>query len=90
VKRNRFITEYGAVIIIGAENMACLFETEHLIVRKFHIADTQDLYNIHSEEAVKKWIPNESYADPEEAQDAIDFLWIVLIRMNCHTYWLLH
>lgn len=50
-----------------------MFETEHLIIRRFKIEDTQDLYRHHREEAVRKWIPNESYADMEEARDAIAF-----------------
>ena len=53
--------------------MEYLFETEHLAIRKFQIADTQTLYEIHQEAEVKKWIPNESYAGPEEAQKAIAF-----------------
>ena len=50
-----------------------LFETEHLIVRKFKNEDTKQLYENHLDEEVRKWFPNECYADPEEAQDAIRF-----------------
>lgn len=50
-----------------------MFETEHLIIRKFKINDAQCLYENHLEEEVKKWIPNESYADIEETQSAINF-----------------
>ena len=50
-----------------------LFQTEHLIIRKFQNEDSQSLYQIHLEEAVQKWIPNESYATIEEAHKAIDF-----------------
>lgn len=53
--------------------MKYIFETEHLKVRKFEIGDAQCLYENHLEEEVKKWIPNESYADIEETQDAINF-----------------
>lgn len=53
--------------------MEYMFETEHLKVRKFKIEDAQCLYENHLEEEVKKWIPNESYADIEETQDAINF-----------------
>ncbi len=35
--------------------------------------DAQRLYDNHLEEEVKKWIPNESYADLEETQGAIDW-----------------
>ena len=53
--------------------MDYMFETEHLRIRKFRIDDAQCLYKNHLEEEVKKWIPNESYADVEEAEKAIDF-----------------
>ena len=53
--------------------MAYLFETERLRVRPFRPKDAKRLYEIHAEEAVKKWIPNESYADRKEAEDAIRF-----------------
>lgn len=53
--------------------MNYLFETEHLKVRKFNIADAQCLYENHLEAEIKEWIPNESYADLEEAKSAIDF-----------------
>ena len=33
----------------------------------------QRLFAIHSEAGVKQWIPNESYADPEETRQAVDF-----------------
>ena len=53
--------------------MNYMFETEHLRTRKFNIEDAQCLYENHLEEEVKKWIPNESYADIEETRDAINF-----------------
>ena len=53
--------------------MDYIFETEHLRIRKFRIEDTQRLYQNHLEEEVKKWIPNESYADIGETMDAIRF-----------------
>ena len=53
--------------------MEYIFESEHLKVRKFKIEDAQCLYENHLEEEVKKWIPNESYADIEETQGAINF-----------------
>ena len=53
--------------------MDYMFETEHLKIRKFNVQDAQSLYKNHLEEEVKKWIPNESYADIEEATDAINF-----------------
>ena len=53
--------------------MEYIFETEHLGIRKFEIEDAQCLYENHLEAEVKKWIPNESYANIEEAQGAINF-----------------
>ena len=48
-------------------------ETERLIVRRFKAEDAQQLYENHMDEEVRKWFPNECYADPEEARDAICF-----------------
>ncbi len=53
--------------------MENIFETEHLLVRIFDPADAKALYKNHLEDEVKQWIPNESYADLEEAQGAIEF-----------------
>lgn len=47
--------------------------TEHLIIRSFDPDDAERLYANHLEEEVKKWIPNESYADISEAAGAIEF-----------------
>lgn len=49
------------------------FETKNLRIRKFETQDAQQLYENHLEEKVKKWIPNESYADIEETRGAIGF-----------------
>ena len=53
--------------------MERMFETEHLIVRKFRDEDAQELYENHKDEEVSKWFPNECYKDLEEAQGAIRF-----------------
>ena len=53
--------------------MDYIFETEHLLIRKFDINDADKLFENHLEEEVKKWIPNESYADIEETLGAIKF-----------------
>ncbi len=53
--------------------MEKLYETERLIVRGFREVDAQPLYENHRDDEVKKWFPNESYADPEEALEAIRF-----------------
>lgn len=49
------------------------FKTEHLLIRQFEINDANRLYENHLEEKVKKWFPNESYADIDEARGAIEF-----------------
>ncbi len=53
--------------------MEYLFETERLKVRKFEAADAEELYRIHLDPEVKKWIPEECYADPGEARAAAAF-----------------
>lgn len=53
--------------------MAALFETERLIVRPFREEDAQQLYENHLDGEVRKWFPNECYADPEEALGAARF-----------------
>ena len=50
-----------------------LFETERLIVRRFRDGDARPLYENHLDDEVRKWFPNECYADLEEARDAIRF-----------------
>lgn len=49
------------------------FETERLRVRAFTPEDALRLYENHLEDEVKKWLPNESYQDLEEAQAAVCF-----------------
>lgn len=53
--------------------MKVFFETEHLLVRELEPEDADRLYENHAEEKVKKWFPNESYVDLEEAKGAIRF-----------------
>lgn len=53
--------------------MESIFETENLIVRKFRPGDAERLYAYHLDAKVKQWMPNESYADVAEAEDAIRF-----------------
>lgn len=57
----------------GRSDMNMLFETERLIVRRFKAEDARQLYENHIDEEVRKWFPNECYADLKEAQDAIRF-----------------
>lgn len=53
--------------------MIVFFETERVLVRRLEPEDAERLYENHAEEKVKKWFPNESYADLNEAKDAIQF-----------------
>ena len=53
--------------------MEHIFETEHLIVRKFCTEDAKRLYEYHLDENVKRWMPNESYEDIAEAEETIEF-----------------
>lgn len=49
------------------------YDTRHLILRKMDPADADRLFENHAEQNVKKWFPNESYADINEAKEAIWF-----------------
>ena len=53
--------------------MKIFSETEHLLIRKLEPEDADRLFENHAEEKVKKWFPNESYADLNEAKEAIAF-----------------
>lgn len=53
--------------------MTRVLKTEHLIVRRFRPEDAARLYENHGEEEVRRWIPNECYADIGEARDAVRF-----------------
>jgi len=57
--------------ISEANVMIKMYETERLIIRKFRDEDARELYENHLDDEVRKWFPNECYADPAEAQDAI-------------------
>ena len=50
-----------------------LFETERLVIRRFRDEDARPLYENHLDDEVRRWFPNECYADLEEARDAIRF-----------------
>lgn len=63
--------------------MKVFFETERVLVRRLEPEDAERLYENHAEEKVKKWFPNESYADLNEAKDAVQFLEIVLTMIIC-------
>ena len=53
--------------------MEYLFETERMRMRRFEADDARCLYENHLDGEVRRWIPNESYADMEEARQAIGF-----------------
>ncbi len=53
--------------------MDVFFETERIFARRLELEDATRLYENHAEEKVRKWFPNESYADISEAKDAIRF-----------------
>ena len=65
--------------------MEYIFQTENLRIRKFEMEDAKCLYENHLEEEVKKWIPNESYVDIEETQDAINF-YVDCVNNRCLPY----
>ncbi len=50
-----------------------LFETDRLRVRPFREEDARQLYENHLDDEVRKWFPNECYADEAEALDAVRF-----------------
>ena len=72
---------------ISISDMETIFETEHLIVRKFRVEDAKRLYEYHLDENVKQWMPNESYEDIAEAEEAIDFSPIVSRKSSCRMCW---
>lgn len=53
--------------------MDVILETGRLVIRKFRDGDARQLYENHMDDEVRKWFPNECYADLAEAQDAIRF-----------------
>ena len=53
--------------------MEILRETERLIIRPFREADAPALYENHRDGEVRRWFPNECYADEAEALDAVRF-----------------
>ncbi|MDE7030373.1 MAG: GNAT family N-acetyltransferase [Lachnospiraceae bacterium] len=55
------------------KEMEYLFETEHLKIRRFELEDVERLYEIHLDEEVKQWFPNECYADVQETREAVEF-----------------
>jgi ribosomal-protein-alanine N-acetyltransferase len=62
-----------------------IFETDEFIIRRFEPGDASRLYEYHLDEEVKKWIPNESYEDINEAAGAIEFF-ADMVDKNCLPY----
>ncbi len=53
--------------------MEYAFETRRLRARPFEPGDARRLYEIHLDEEVERWIPNERYEDLAEAREAAGF-----------------
>ncbi len=51
-----------------------LIITDRLIIREFSLEDTEDVYKLSQEEAMKKWIPDQVYDDMEVAKEILKFL----------------
>ena len=53
--------------------MKFILETNRLRLRRFEPEDAVRLFEIHRDEAVKRWMPAESYRNPKEAEGAVRF-----------------
>jgi [ribosomal protein S5]-alanine N-acetyltransferase len=51
-----------------------MIETENLILRPFTLDDTGKVYLMSLEDGMKKWIPDQVYADENEAREVLEFL----------------
>ena len=67
----------------GQDEDGAMFETERLVIRRFRDEDARPLYENHLDDEVRRWFPNECYADLEEARDAIRFYAGVWTKGNC-------
>ena len=54
--------------------MMNIIETQRLIIREFELLDTKTIYEFSQEESLKKWIPDQVYADMDEAKETLEFL----------------
>jgi len=51
-----------------------MIETKKLILRPFTLDDTGKVYLMSLEDGMKKWIPDQVYADENEAREVLEFL----------------
>jgi len=49
-------------------------ETDRLIIRKFTLDDAQLIYELSNEESLKKFLPDQVYADINQAKETLEFL----------------
>lgn len=51
-----------------------MIETKYLILRPFILDDTEKVYQMSLEDGLKKWIPDQVYADENESREVLEFL----------------
>jgi len=51
-----------------------MIETKNLILRPFTLDDTGKVYLMSLEDGMKKWIPDQVYADENESREVLEFL----------------
>ncbi len=56
-----------------------MIETRNLILRPFTLKDTEKVFIMSIEDGMKHWIPDQVYADENEASEVLGFL------INCYT-----
>ena len=54
--------------------MMDILKTERLNIREFTLLDTKNIYEFSQEESLKKWLPDQVYADLDEAKETLEFL----------------
>jgi [ribosomal protein S5]-alanine N-acetyltransferase len=52
----------------------CLVESKNLCLRYFNMDDVVPVFEMSQEEGMKQWIPDQVYADEQEAKEVIEFL----------------
>ena len=55
-------------------NTKIILETEHLNIREFTIRDTDQIYDLSTEEGIKRWLPDQVYKSKAEAKATLRFL----------------
>lgn len=51
-----------------------IVRTPSLVLRRFSVADTRDIFRLSREESLRSWIPDQVYRDETEAADVLRFL----------------